>query len=30
VRFVQYKEELLKEMKDWGKDGMKIFWKAML
>lgn len=30
VKFTQFKEELLKEMKDWGKDGMKIFWKAML
>lgn len=30
VKFSQFKEELLKEMKDWGKDGMKIFWKAML
>ncbi len=30
VKFAQYKEELLKDIKNWGKDNMKIFWKAML
>ncbi|HCP94120.1 MAG TPA: GLPGLI family protein [Bacteroidetes bacterium] len=30
VTFKQYQEELLKDIKNWGKDNMKIFWKAML
>ena len=30
VKFKQYQEELIKDIKNWGKDNMKIYWKAML
>lgn len=30
VSFLSYREELLRDIKNWGKDNMKIFWKAML
>lgn len=30
VSFKLFREELLRDIKNWGKDNMKIFWKAML